>query len=360
MTSRERVLTALRGGIPDRVPVWEYLFSLKLQQEVMGFTTELYDGQTQTRMAAALGLDVVWAPINGFCGIEDKPHPPNRIYKDEWGVTYQKNGWPIIAQIKTPIRNREDWQNYKMPEADIPGRLKILEDVISANDTHLAVAAGFLGPFTMMSWYLMDFETLSMSIFMDPDLVHEMTEAFVAWALESASLAYGTGGVDAFHISDDWGGTSGLLISPDHFREFFLNPFEKLVKGLKSYGVPVILHNDGNIWDMLDDLVKTGISGYHPVEKAASMDLKTVKQKYAGKICPIGNVNNKTTMVTGSPQDVINETMECLLEGMDGGGYMLSTDHSVHDDIPLENLKALIDTVMKYGKYPFNPESFSH
>jgi uroporphyrinogen decarboxylase len=303
-------------------------------------------------MAAKLGLDVVWAPINGFCGIEEIPHALNEIYTDEWGVTYQKNGWPIIAQVNTPVKCREDWQKYTMPEADTSFRLKILNDVIAANDTGLAVAAGLLGPFTMMSWYLMDFETLSMSLFMEPDLVHEMTDAFVVWALECAKIAYKTGGVDAFHISDDWGGTGGLLISPDQFREFFIVPFKKLVEGLKSFGVPVIMHNDGNLWEILDDLVDTGIDAYHPVEKAASMDLALIKQKYPGRICPIGNVNNKTTMVTGSPEDVIKETLECLKTGAPGGGYILSTDHSLHDDIPLANAMALIDTVHKYGKYP--------
>jgi uroporphyrinogen decarboxylase len=356
MTSRERVLTALRGGTPDRVPVWEYLFSLKLQKEVMGYTTVLYDGKTQARMAAKMGLDVVWAPVNGFCGIEDVPHAPNELYTDEWGVTYQKNGWPIIAQVKTPVKSREDWLIYKMPEVNTPGRLKILKDVIEANDSELAVTAGFLGPFTMMSWYLMDFETLSMAIFMDPELVHEMTNAFVDWVLEAAALAFNTGGVDAFHISDDWGGTGGLLISPDHFREFFIKPFERMVSGLKSYGVPVIMHNDGNLWEILDDLVNTGIDAYHPVEKAATMDLVKVKQKYKGRICPIGNVNNKTTMVSGTPEDVKNETMECLKIAAPGGGYILSTDHSLHDDISLENAMTLIDTVHKFGKYPLRNE----
>jgi len=352
MTSRERVLTALRGGIPDRVPVWEYLFSLKLQKEVMGYNTVLYDGKTQVRMAAKLGLDVVWAPINGFCGIEDVPHALNEIYIDEWGVTYQKNGWPIIAQVNTPVKSREDWQKYLMPLVNTSGRIRILKDVLEANDHHLAVTAGLLGPFTMMSWYLMDFETLAMALFMDPDLVHEMTGAFVDWALGSAQIAFSTGGVDAFHISDDWGGTNGLLISPEQFREFFILPFEKLVGGLKAFGVPVIMHNDGNLWEILDDLVNTGIDAYHPVEKAATMDLATVKQKYKGRICPIGNVNNKTTMVTGTPEDVIKETIECLKIGAPGGGYILSTDHSLHDDIPLENAMSLIDTVHKFGKYP--------
>jgi len=354
MTSRERVVTALKGGTPDRVPVWEYLFSLKLMQEVMGYRTELYDGSTIARMAATMGIDSIWAPVNGFCGIEDIPHAPGEVYFDEWGVQYKKNGWPIIAQTGTPVKTRDDWERYRIPDVDTPGRLKILKDAIEANENDLAVMAGFLGPFTMMSWYLMDFETLSVSMFVDPGLVHEMVNGFVDWALKAADLAWTNGGIDAFHISDDWGATNGLLISPEQFREFFLEPFRRMVTGMKSYGVPVIMHNDGNLWEMLDELVNTGISAYHPVEKAAGMDLVTVKNKYSGMICPIGNVNNKTTMVTGTAAEVISETLECLRTGAPGGGYILSTDHSLHDDIPLENAMALIETVTKYGTYPLN------
>ena len=57
-------------------------------------------------------------------------------------------------------------------------------------------------------------------------------------------------------------------------------------------------------------------------------------------------------MVTGSPADVKNEVLECLRIAAPGGGYVISTDHSLHDDIPLENVRALIDTVKAYGNYP--------
>ena len=352
MKPRERFLTSLNGGIPDRVPIHEHLFSLKLLQEQLGYTTVLYDGETQVKLATKLGIDTIWAPINGFCGIEDVPHEENEIYKDEWGVTYKKNGWPIIAQIDTPIKNREDWEKYELPKVNTPDRLKILKDTVKANEADLAVVVGLLGPFTMMTWYFMDFTDLSMALFMDTELVHEIVDAFINWNLEAAKLAVESGGVDAFQISDDWGGTNGLLISPEQFGEFFMKPFEKLVQGLKSFGVPVIMHNDGQIWDVLDDLVETGISGLHPVEKAAGMDLKIVKEKYKGKLCPVGNVNNKTTMVTGTPEEVKTEVKECIEIAGTDGGYIISTDHSLHDDIPSENVHAFIKAAHEFGKYP--------
>lgn len=351
MKPRERFLTALNGGTPDRVPVHEHLFSRRLLKEQLGYETVLYDGEAQVKLATKLGIDTIWAPINGFCGVEDIPHKENETYKDEWGVTYKKNGWPIIAQIDTPIKTREDWEKYELPKVNRPGRLTIIKDVVKANEAELAVVVGLLGPFTMMTWYFMDFSDLSMALFMDPVLVHEMSDAYIDWALGVAKLAVDEGGVDAFQISDDWGGTSALLISPEHFREFFVGPLKKLVLGLKALGVPVIMHNDGKIWDVLDDIMATGINGLHPVEKAAGMDLKIVKERYEGKLCPIGNVNNKTTMANGSPEDVINEVKECIEYASTGGAYIISTDHSIHDDIPTANVLAMIKAANEYGKY---------
>lgn len=352
MNSRERFLTALNGGTPDRVPVFEHLFSLKLLKQVLGYTTVLYDGKAQIELATQLGIDGIWTPINGFCGIEEDPHQADEVYKDEWGVTYQKNGWPIIAQIDVPIRSREDWEKYVMPAVDTPYRIRIFQDTKAANSEDLAIILGILGPFTMLSWYLIDFTTLSIFMYTEPDIVHAMNEAVLQWNLDAVALAVKDGGVDCVQISDDWGGTSGLLLSPMHFREFFVPYLKRLVEGIKAMGVPVIMHNDGQIWDILDDIVDCGINALHPVERAAGMDLKKVKEKYKGKLTPIGNVNNKETMASANPEDVRNEVLECLREAAPGGGYIISTDHSIHDLIPYENVKCLIDTVREYGVYP--------
>jgi uroporphyrinogen decarboxylase len=352
MKPRERVVTALHCRTPDRVPVVEYLFSPKLQQALLGHTTPLYDGPSQLALAHQLGLDGMWIPINGFCGVEEEVHPMGACYQDEWGVTYLKHGWPIMVQTNTPIKSRADWSRYTMPKARTPHRTAMLSAAVNANPHDLAVIAGFLGPFTMMYWYLMDLETLSLTIHDDPDLVREMTAAFTAWTLEAAQLVADLGGVDAFSISDDWGGTTSLLMSPRHLREFFLPPFRHLVQGMKRLGLPVIMHNDGRIWDVLDDLVDTGINAFHPVERAAGMDLARVKERYRGRLCPIGNINNKTTLVTGTPEAVRREALECLRIAAPGGGYILATDHSLHDDIPLENILAYVGLAREHGNYP--------
>jgi uroporphyrinogen decarboxylase len=351
MKPRERYVTALTGGTPDRVPVGDYLFSLKLQQRLLNTRTPLYDAPTQFKLAEQLGLDCMWVPVNGFCGTEDEPHPEGARYQDEWGVTYIKNGWPIMAQVDTPIKTRADWQRYRMPRPDAPHRLRMLGEAMKANPNEIALQAGLLGPFTMLYWYWMDLETLSLTIYDDPELVHEMCAAYVKWVLEVAARAVSLGRIDAFSISDDWGGTQSLLMSPEHLRHFFLEPFRAIVQGLKRLGPPVIMHNDGRIWPVLDDLVGTGINGLHPIERAAGGDLARVKESYRGRLCPIGNVDNKGVMSNGSPDDVRRETLECLRIGKPGGSYIIATDHSIHDGMPFENIMAYLETAREFGKY---------
>ena len=351
MKPRERFLTALTGGTPDRVPIGDYMFSRNLLKKVLNHTPVLYEADKQVELATKLGEDCMWVAINGFCGLEEEPHAEGTKYQDEWGVTYIKNGWPIMAQTDTPVKNRADWEKYKAPSPAAPHRFTMLKAAIKANTADLAIKAGLLGPFTMMYWYLMDIETLAFTIHDDPELVREMADAFVDWALKSAQGAKDLGGVSVFEISDDWGGTKSLLMSPKHLRAFFVPPFRKLVQGLKRLGLPVVMHNDGRIWDVLDDLVDTGISGFHPVERAAGGDLSWVKEHYAGRLCPIGNVDNKYVMSTGTPEEVENEVKECMRIGKPGGGYILSTDHSIHDGMPYENVMAYLEAGKRYGAY---------
>lgn len=351
MKPKERFITALNCGVPDRVPLFEFLFSPRLQKELLGYTTELYDGKAIVELAGRLGIDGVPIPVGGYCGFEDFPSMGD-TFTDEWGVTYIKKGWPVMVQVKTPIKKRSDWKKYTMPEPAAPHRAAKIKDASEANKDEKAIVAGFLGPVTMMYWYFMDINDLSVNLFEDPDLVSEMSETFVEWAIQAAREVIKVSNIDAFFIADDWGASNSLLISPRHLRQFFLQPFSAMVKGLKGLGYPVIMHNDGNLWEVLDDLVNTGINGYHPVEKAATMDLGVIKDKYKGRLCPIGNINNKTVMVSGTVDEVVSETLECLRIGGPGGGYIAATDHSIHDDIPPGNVWAYINTVKKYGKYP--------
>ena len=107
-TSRERFLAALKKEIPDRVPIFEFPFGQELQEFFIGYQTKLYDGKAAVKMANKLGIDGVAVFLGGYCGVQFFETDDDR-YTDDWGIVYERKGWPITSQIKNPISGREDW-----------------------------------------------------------------------------------------------------------------------------------------------------------------------------------------------------------------------------------------------------------
>jgi uroporphyrinogen decarboxylase len=81
------------------------------------------------------------------------------------------------------------------------------------------------------------------------------------------------------------------------------------------------------------------------------MDLAECKRRYAGRLCLVGNVDNKHLMVNGTPEEIAAQVKECLRIAAPGGGYVLASDHSLHDDQPIANIFALFEAGKRYGDY---------
>ena len=102
---------------------------------------------------------------------------------------------------------------------------------------------------------------------------------------------------------------------------------------------------------MAYELFEVGIdAGRVSVQRTAGMDLKEVKHKYGGRFCIIGNVDSSVTLPFGTVDEVIAEAREAIEIASPGGGFILASDQSLHDGIPIENITALRDAGLKYGK----------
>ncbi|MCP4166713.1 MAG: hypothetical protein GY759_12590 [Chloroflexi bacterium] len=349
MTPRQRFLTALACERPDRVPLFDFLFCPNLYEHVIGRRPETYNAEDAVALTKALELDAVQMPV--WAADSFKAHrPAPDIVIDEWGVTLQENpahSWPNGAPVAHPLKTRCDWQNYTPPDVAAPGRLQELQTALQLAAGGLAVIGAVNGPLTS-AWWLTGLDTFSLMLYDDPDLAHEILRLVTDWSI-SAGKMMATAGADALFIADDHGSTHGTLISPAFFKQFIYPYFDELVSVFRGLGLPVIMHNDGQITTLLDDLVAMGIDGYHPVERAAAMNLADVKTRYAGRLCLFGNVDNKTTLVSGCKDEVVRETLECLRVAAPGGGYVLGSDHSLHDALSVENVLTMFDTAKRYG-----------
>ncbi len=107
MTRRERFMTAVRRGLPDRVPMFDFLFQEPLYEALLGHRPGVYNAADAVALALALDMDGVWLPFGGFNGFQP-PRIDENTYLDEWGTTYQHNeaSWPIDAPVDYPLKSR--------------------------------------------------------------------------------------------------------------------------------------------------------------------------------------------------------------------------------------------------------------
>ena len=358
MTSRERFLTALNGKEPDMVPIHELLMSRTLFQEVLGYTPEGYDTESVCNLAIKIGYDSTLLSFGGMSALNEHPAVKEKegAYTDEWGTVYQKHEdvWPADAPVGYPISNWEDLRNYTWPDPWSESRLDGIKVGRKMLDEHqMALIGAVRGPLSA-SWLLTGFSEFMLAFYDDPEMVESIlnrcTDFYIVGARRMAEA-----GVDAIYIADDYGFKNAPFMSPQTFDKFILPQLKRMVEAIRKTTALPILHSDGYIRPLLDSIMNNvPLAGLNPLERGAGMDIADVKKAFGHKLAIIGNVNQHTTMVSGKKEDVIEETKECIKTAAPGGGYVLATDHSIHDDIPNENIFALYETGRKYGQYPIN------
>ena len=347
LTRKERFLMAVKLQQPDRVPMFDFLFQEPMYEALIGHRPGAYNARDAIALAKALDHDLVWVPFGGFTGFQ-----PRRLdestYVDEWGTTFRHNdaSWPIDAPIDYPIKTRADLAAYTPPDPTLPGRTDELERAQQVESDHMAISGGVTGPFTQ-AWMLMGYEGISYALYDDPGMLTDIFRISNEYGKEAARRCAATG-VDAMWISDDLGDSHSGLVKLRHFREYYLPYLVELAEYIDGLGLPVLLHCCGRFKDYLPDLAQTKIAAIHPWQRTAGMDLRWGKENWGHRFCLIGNIDSSRTLPYGTPQDVEAEVKEAIDIAAPGGGYILASDHSLHDGISVENILTLVvwDTSM--------------
>jgi uroporphyrinogen decarboxylase len=349
MKRSERFLAALRREVPDRVPMFDFLFQQPMFEALIGRRPEGYNGKDAVACALALDHDGVWLPFGGFSGYQAEYLAEN-VYRDEWGTVYQKNAssWPIDAPIDYPIKTRADFRGYRAPDPTLPGRAEEITVAREMKNDDIALLGGVQGPLTTL-WLLMGYEAISYALYDDPTLVSELCCVSNEFFKEAARLSVEAGCVGIW-VSEDLGDSTRGFFRLEHYRRYLLPPFVELVEYVAGLRVPVLLHSCGHIKAYLDDLAQTKIAAVHPLQRTAGMDLGEVKARYGDRFCIIGNIDSSRTLPFGTPEDVAAEVREAIDIAAPGGGYILASDHSLHDGIPVENITTMFEVGAAYGR----------
>jgi len=153
--------------------------------------------------------------------------------------------------------------------------------------------------------------------------------------------------LDFYWANDDHADTKMPWVKLELSAEF-LSLYQKMVADAMKK--PWVLHSDGNLFPILEELLKLGMSAIHPIQPSA-MDIGKMKAQYGSRVCLIGNIDLDYTLTLGTPEEVDREVKERIAIAGKGGGYIISSANSITDYCKTENVWAMSKALQKYGKY---------
>jgi len=183
------------------------------------------------------------------------------------------------------------------------------------------------------------------------DLVKDLAKALGRITKELQSCFFEKG-IDLAFICDDWALKGSTIFNPKHWNEIISPVYKELAKNAHKHGAKLLIHSDGDVTETIPFLIDSGVDAIEPLEYESGMRLEPLKMKYGSEICLIGNISATHVLTFGSVETTIAATKQALKDAAEGGGFILGAGSDILSTCKYENVKAMVDTVKKYGKYP--------
>ncbi|MBI2858896.1 MAG: nucleoside 2-deoxyribosyltransferase [Chloroflexi bacterium] len=259
-----------------------------------------------------------------------------------------KRAWANEGRGK--INNLREFEEFPWPDLSNFDFSK-LEEIKRFLPQGMKVIITMDGVFTP-AWQVMGQETFYLSLIRNPELVGKVFDKIGAMQYAIIEKVTSFDSLGALRISDDIAYKSRTLVSPKHLRKYFF-PWLKRVGDLcKDRDLPFIYHSDGNIGDVVGDIIDAGVKGLHPIEPLA-MDIRELKKRVGDKLCLLGNID-LDVIARGTPAEVRELVLRNLRDIAPGGGYLAGSSNSIPEFVPLNNYNALRETALEHGRFPIS------
>lgn len=157
-------------------------------------------------------------------------------------------------------------------------------------------------------------------------------------------------GAEFISLVHDVAFNAGPFISPAHFAEIVTPYLIRLVERVKSRGVFAVVHSDGQLMPILDQIISTEPHVLHSIDPMAGMDIAEVRRITKGRVALMGNV--RCDLLQDGPKEKIRESvLYCLRHCALGGGYIFSTSNTIFPGMPLENYEYMLEVFREFNSH---------
>ena len=341
MRPYDRIMAALSGKRPDRVPVVPWVRDWCVMQAGFGITDMMENiekyvyAQYETRKK--FGYDAVF----DLCAIE--------AVSEAMGVVIHYNNDTSPRPLQHIIHDyNQDLDKLRIPNPHRDGRLPMilcglarLKEICRGE---IPVIGYLQGPLRHAAT-LRSYEELLKDILRNQEPLQELLDLAV-----DSLIVYGEAlvhaGADIVLISDP--ASSGDMISRKQFEKWGMPALYRVTRFLRRTGTTVILHVCGQTIDRLDLFAQLAIDGMSLDEK---VDLEKARKVLGDRICIFGNVSPSSTLCFGTPKDVDRESKECIKKAGKNGPFILGSGCIIPSLAKPENIAAMVAAAEKYRCY---------
>lgn len=259
------------------------------------------------------------------------------------GCGHLNHGFYHFTEYISPLRNAESFaeiEHYPIASNEGWSDAALRKAV---GDAHAAgnYAGIWVGHMYENAWQIRGYEPFLMDLLTQREWAELLLDRFCENNLRTA-VAAARAGYDCMNIGDDVANQNALMFQPELWREVMKTRWAKVIAAARAIkpDIHVWYHSDGNVWDIIDDLVEIGITILNPVQPECMNPLAI--RKRCGKLLAFdGCVGTQSTLPFGTP-DEVRRTVRELVETLDGknGGLMLSPTHVLEPEVPPENIMA--------------------
>ena len=397
LTSRERVLKALRHEEADRIPIdfgamaSTGIMALAYAQlkKYLGITTghvRVFDigqqlAEVEPEILDRFGVDVIsleqsligeqpgrWKPWRLPDGTACQVPAELDIRPDE-----ERGGW-LIWENGIPTQRMSDsclyFESIDHPLAEAATsadlrefprplisdeRLRFLEkraETLAAN-TDYAIMANFGGSILESGQGLRGWGQFMMDLAGGGAFTEDLIAGIVEWHLQNLSLYLEAVGdnVQIIQFGDDLGTQDRPQISPAMYQQYLKTGHARLFQVVhQNSDCAVFFHSCGSIKPLIPDLIDAGVDILNPVQTSAvQMDPRQLKAEFGDRITFWGGgCDTQHVLPNATPDEVAQHVTERISIFAPGGGFVFNQVHNIQADVPPENIIAMFDTARDF------------
>jgi hypothetical protein len=336
MESRERVVRAIHFSKPDRPPISHAILP----------SAQYHYGEALKAITDAVPEDFGWQLLPDLP--RDKLPP---LYKLGTNVDDFGTVWRVTVEgrcgipVEYPIS--EDWSNYEAYEwpapfgAGVPKYRLYSGHMVGQSESYYARGAWITCWEQMQQ--LHGFEATLVDLATDRPEIYRLRDDLLkfnlAWIDRWLELPY-----QGLHFADDWGSQTNLMISPELWRQFFKPVYEAMFSKVKAAGLDVWFHSDGDIIDILPDLIELGVDVLNC--QASVMEMERLRS-FAGQVCFRTDIDRQHVLPYVSPAEVKQYVKRLFHHvGTPDGGIVACGE--ISEDVPLENIEAMYEAFLEF------------